>query len=314
VLLGILTVLPIFALVLTGFLASRIGALGTSATRELNRFVVYLALPALLFGVMARAELAEIWRPDLMLTLSGGMGVIFVVVLVFALRARRALPDATVDALSASYANTGFIGFPLIAALVGDIGLAPTLIAAILTACVLFAVALVLIELGRQRTGQGGSTLRALGSVATSPLLVAPALGAVVMLSGWHLPPPIESFVTLLGAAASPCALVTLGLFLAQSGTIGDRAAIGRVFALVALKLLAMPAVTWLIGGPLLHLDPTALYIAVLLASLPTGTGPFMLAELYGRDGKTAASTVLISTLASIVTLAVLVAVLAPGV
>ena len=305
---SLLTVLPIFALVLTGWLAARLGALGPDATRELNRFVVYLALPALLFGIMARSEPAEIWQPGFVIAFLAGTAIVFGLVLWLRLRRGEGLAAATVDALSASYPNTGFMGFPLAAALFGDIGMGPTLVAAILTACVLFAFALVLMAFATRQKER--SPLVALGSVLKSPLLVSPALGAVVMVAGWPLPGPVDAFVTLLGAAAAPCALVTLGLFLAHSQTSGASGSRRRIGEIVGLKLIVQPALTFVVAGPMLGLPGHLVALVVILAALPTGTGPFMLAELHGQGQRVAAGALLYSTLASVLLLPVLLVVL----
>lgn len=296
------TVLPIFALVLAGWFVRRVGLLGAAATTELNRFVVYLALPALLFDVVATADPTDIWQPGFIATFGIGSAVIFVGTLAVRLR-RTSLAEASIDGLNAAYANTGFLGFPLALAALGRDALGPTLVATIITACVLFAVALVLIETGA-RAGQSGwaLTLRVGRSLLTNPLLVAPAVAAVFPLAGIAPPAPLESFMSLLGGAASPCALVALGLFLAadrkETGA-GDASGIG---ILVALKLLGQPLVTWLLATMVFRLSPALTTTAVLLAALPTGTGPFMLAEFYGRGAATTARVILISTLVSVVT------------
>ncbi|AEM42225.1 putative malonate transporter, AEC family protein [Ketogulonicigenium vulgare WSH-001] len=112
-------VLPIFALILAGFMARRTGALGPNATREVNRLVVYLALPALLFDIMATADLAAVWRPGFIAAFSIGCAVVFGLTLMLRMRAGAPLADAAIDGLNASYANTGFVGFPLALAVIG---------------------------------------------------------------------------------------------------------------------------------------------------------------------------------------------------
>jgi predicted permease len=295
------TVLPIFALVLAGWFVRRIGLLGAAATTELNRFVVYLALPALLFDVVSTARPADIWQPGFIASFSIGAALVFAGTVAVRLR-RSPLAEASIDGLNAAYANTGFLGFPLALAALGRDALGPTLVATIMTACVMFAVALVLIETGT-RTGQNGRALalRVARSLLTNPLLVAPAIGAIFPLSGLAPPAPLESFMKLLGGAASPCALVALGLFLAaeRHAAAADARDVG---ILVALKLLAQPLVTWLLASFVFRLSPALTTTAVLLAALPTGTGPFMLAEFYGRGAATTARVILISTLVSVVT------------
>ena len=296
----IATVVPIFALVLSGWLVRRIGVLGAAATTELNRFVVYLALPALLFDVVAKADLAEIWQPGFIAAFGLGAALVFAGTLL--VRLHRGLADATIEGLNAAYANTGFLGFPLALAVLGRDALGPTLVATIITACILFAVAIVLIEIGVQKERQGWSLFARVGrSLITNPLLLAPALAAVFPLTGMVLPTPVASFFDLLEGAASPCALVALGLFLAaerQPGTTSIR----LTGTLLVMKLIGQPVVTWILAVPVFHLPPSLATTAVLLAALPTGTGPFMLAEFYGRQAAVTSRIILLSTLISVLT------------
>jgi len=296
-------VLPIFALILAGWVARRIGILGPHATGELNRFVVYLALPALLFDIVAKARWSEIWQPGFIAAFSVGAGFIFLLTVVVRLRGPRHLADATIDGLNAAYANTGFIGFPLAAAVLGNGALAPTLIATILTVCVLFAVALILIEIGIQTERHPRRmAMKVAKSLGSNPLLIAPLVGGVFLAFGVPTPAPLERFVTLLGGAASPCALVALGLFLAEKRE-GTRAPGSAVAVMVALKLLVQPMMTWLLAAWVFHLSPLLIHTAVLMAALPTGTGPFMVAEFYRREAGITSRAVLISTIISVLTI-----------
>lgn len=302
---NLLVVLPIFTLILAGWIARRTGALGPHATREVNRLVVYLALPALLFDIMAKAHWAEIWQPGFILAFASGCAIVFVLTLLVRMRQGSHLADAAIDALNASYANTGFMGFPLVLAVVGGSGMGATLVATILTVCVLFAVAIILIESGlRSEARRRDIAWKTLAALAKNPLLVAPILGGLVMASGWTLPGTLDTFLKLLGGAASPCALIALGLFLAGETAPTGRPAGARVeTVLVGLKLLVQPAITWLIAAPILGLPPAAAHTAVLLAALPTGTGPFMLAEFYEREAVRTSRVVLASTVLSVATL-----------
>lgn len=298
-------VAPIFALILAGWLARRSGALGSHATTELNRFVVYLALPAMLFDVVANAHWHQLWQPGFVATFGIGTGVIFVATVVLRLRQRLHLADASVDGLNAAYANTGFIGFPLTVAVLGRDALGPTLIATIITVCLLFGFALILIEVGLQTESRPHHLLaRVGGRVVRNPLLVSPALGALLLATGLTLPAPIESFLKLLGAAASPCALVALGLFLGERRE-GSTAVAGPAALLVGLKLLAQPLLTWILATQVFRLPALLTHSAVLLAALPTGTGPFMVAEFYRREAGVTSRVVLSSTLLSLITVTI---------
>jgi malonate transporter len=302
--LSVLTIiLPIFALILAGWGTRRIGVLGPHATGELNRFVVYLALPALLFDIVATAHWRDIWQPAFVATFGLGMAGIFAATVAWRMHRGRHLADAAIDGLNAAYANTGFMGFPLALAVLGPTALAPTLIAAILTVCLLFGAALILIEIGLQTERHPRRMATKVGlSLARNPLLVAPALGVLFLAFGIGLPAPITSFLKLLGAAASPCALVALGLFLAEKRE-NAAPALGAKTGLVALKLLAQPIVTWIFATQIFHLPTPLTHTAVLLAALPTGTGPFMVAEFYRREAGITSGVVLASTIASIVTI-----------
>lgn len=311
----LMIILPIFALILAGWCARRGGVLGPQAATEINRFVVWLALPALLFGIMAKADWAEIWQPLFIGSFVGGALAVFALTLVWRCRSRP-LADAAIDGLNAGYANTAFVGFPLMLAVFGPAGLAPTLIATILTVCVLFAGALIVVDIGLQTGGSKRAMLaNLLRSLARNPLVLAPAAGALVLAGGWELPGPVDRFVTLLGAAASPCALVGLGLFLADNarGSRGEATEgkgstdAGRVvMGLVALKLLGQPLLTWLLAAHVFHLSPMLTSAVVLLAALPTGTGPFMAAEYHRREAAITARVILLSTVLSLATLTVL--------
>ena len=109
--------------------------------------------------------------------------------------------------------------------------------------------------------------------------------------------------LTLLGAAASPCALVTIGLFLAQQT---ERAAARDVARLVGLKLLALPLFTFAIGR-FVAMPASWFETSLVLAALPTGSGPFMLAKLYGREAAATSRAILVSTVLSVATVSALV-------
>ena len=308
--LSILTiVLPIFALILAGWLARRFGVLGPQATTELNRFVVYLALPALIFDVIAHVSWAEIWLPGFIAAFGLSCLLLFALTLWLRWRRGRHLADATLDALNTSYANTGFMGFPLVLVCFGHEGLAPTLIASIVVVCLLFAIAIVLIEISLQpQASRGKLALKVGGSLARNPLLVAPIAGALFPLSGLHPPAGLDTFLKLLGSAASPCALIALGLFLAAERKPGASTQSGTAL-LVGLKMLLQPLLAWLLAAYVFRLDDTLTHLAVLLAALPTGTGPFMLAELYRREAQVTARVILASTVVSLVTVSAYLAV-----
>jgi predicted permease len=303
-------VLPIFALVFLGFGARRVGILGPNATTELNRFVVYLALPALLFDIMAHTGWVKLDQPAFAAVFALSCFIVFGLTVLLRLNGRRHLADVSIDGLNAGYGNTGFIGFPLCLIVFGRGSLGLTTIAAIITVCVLFAVAIVLIEIGLQTEARPAHLLLKVGrSLIRNPLLVAPVLGALWAATGIAVPASAETFLRLLGDAASPCALVALGLFLGERRGETRVRSTGEVegdvsgsLLLVALKLILQPAIAWALATQVFRLAPPLTHLVVVLAALPTGTGPFMLAEFYGREATVTARSILLSTIGSLVT------------
>ncbi|SEQ92940.1 hypothetical protein SAMN05216548_10946 [Faunimonas pinastri] len=302
-------VLPIFALIFAGWLARRTKILSPQASSEINRFVVWLALPALLFDIVAHARWSDVWQPGFIAAFGLGSGIVFALTIAVRLRRPRHLADAAIDGLNAGYANAGFIGFPLALVALGHDALAPTLVATIITVCVLFAAAIVLIETGLQTEKRRSRLAAKVGlSLLKNPLLVSPLLGAIVPLAGFTIPAPAETFLKLLGGAASPCALVALGLFLAAERQPSE-SDFGTTTLLVFLKLICQPVLTWVLAAHVFGLPPLLTHTAVLIAALPTGTGPFMLAEFYNREASITCNTVLISTILSVFTVSAYLAV-----
>ena len=299
--------LPIFGLILIGYLCARFEILGRAATDSLNRFAVFLALPALLFQAMTRITLEQLGQAGFALAFAGGVAATFATAFMLGRRSGRRIADASILGLDASYANVGFMGIPLCLLVFGEAGIPPAIIATLFTACLLFAFAIVMIELDLQRAGSLWRTVRkVLVSLVRNPLLVAPAAGLAVGMTGLALPAPVERFATLLGSAASPCALVCIGLFLAQErGVTGNATMLGL---LVGMKLVLQPAVTALLAFQLLSMPPDWARAAVLLSALPIGSGPFMLAHLYRLEAGVTSGAILASHLGSVVTVTLLLA------
>jgi predicted permease len=294
--------LPIFALILLGFICRRTHRLGPDAASEINRMVVWLCLPALLFSVTATSTWEQIWHPGFVIAFTLSTLAIFVITLLLRWRKGANLADASIDALGGSYSNAGYIGIPLCVMVLGQDGLEPALVGALIVVCVLFSLALICVEVGLQTERRPHRiVLKVLLALAKNPLVVSPILGALWASSGAPLPAALEKLLSLLGAATSPCALVALGLFLAekQQGTRQGTS------LLVLIKLIAHPLLTWILVFHVFDVPLLWANAALLLSALPTGTGPFMLAEYYKREASLVSSTILVSTLGSLITLSI---------
>jgi predicted permease len=202
------------------------------------------------------------------------------------------------------------MGIPLCLLVFGADSLPAAVIATLFTASVLFLAAITIIEIDLHRGVSSWLTARKVGrALIRNPLLLAPLAGLAVGLSGLGLLDPVERFAILLGGAASPCALVCIGLFLAQeSVAASDAPSIGM---LVGLKLLVQPAVTALLVFYVFDVPPAWSRPAVLLSALPIGSGPFTIAKLYGLRPGVTSGAILVSHVVSVVTVSVLVAFLA---
>ena len=297
-------VVPVFALILAGFIAGKTGKLGPNASAEINRFVVWLALPAQLFTFTLNSDWQTLWQPGFIIAFSAGCFAVYIALLLYRWYHTRDWVAASFTGLSGSYANTGYMGIPLCLLALGDSGLAPAVIATLVVVCGLFGLAIVFIEFGKQSHKPWYEIIAiVLGSLAKNPLLVAPIAGAAWSASGLQMVEPAQQFLSFLAAAASPCALVSIGLFLMQK----SEGKVSGVWSLTFIKLIVQPGVAWLVAGPILGLPLFWIQAAVLMSALPTGTGPFMLAQYYQADGSAISRIVLQTTLGSIVTLSMII-------
>lgn len=294
-------VLPIFALILVGYICRKTNRLGERAASEINRMVVWLCLPALLFKVTATTTWAQIWQPGFIISFGAGSLAVFAATMAWRLARRQTLVAASIDGLTAGYANTGYIGIPLCLLVFGQAGLEPALIASLIVVCVLFAISVVFIEIGLQQERHIGRAIwTVLKALTKNPLVVTPVLGACWAATGLGLAEPVMHFLDMLAAATTPCALISLGLFLAQKQSAPKDGA----WPLVWIKLIGQPLITGVLAFKVFNLPTVWAQSAVLLSALPTGTGPFMLAEYYQREAGVISQAILFSTLGSLVTLA----------
>lgn len=295
-------VLPIFAIILAGYVAGRRGLLGEASSEALNTFVYYVALPVLLFYAMAQVEPATIFNMPFLAAYLGGGAIAFG--LAFAVCKwgfRQPQAEAALFGMSAVFGNTGYMGIPLALAAFGEVGKVLSVVATVSQGLVMIPVVLILIE-GSSR-GEGRGVAKIARSVLLNPLMLSPLLGILWSLGGMPLPTPVETFCSILGAAAGPCALFALGLFLVGKPLSEG---VGEVAAMVVFKLLIYPIVVAVIAFGMVDLAPLPAAIAVLLAALPAGANCFVLAQNYGIFVQRSSSAILFSTAVAVVTVSVL--------
>ena len=301
-------VLPVFGLILAGVIAGRFRILGQDSSEALNRFVYFFALPAVLFLGMARVPVAQSANLPFLADYFGALAAVVAIVLTVA---RVAFPGRAAEhalgAMSGIFSNTGYMGIPLFLTAFGPKGMLPAVVSTVVATVGVLGAVVAAIEI--EAHGHAGAALalkRAGRALAVNPLIVAPVVGVLWSAAALPIPVSLGTFGDLLGAAAGPCALFAIGLFLASRklGTLLGGRKLIEVAWLVAVKLVLQPLLTWVLGV-YLGLEPFWLAAAVILAALPTGALTFVIATNYGVYVERTSAVILASTVASVITLSI---------
>lgn len=286
---------PFFALVLCGFLAARFRMLPENAVPALNTFVLYFALPCMLFRFTAGTAIADIFNlPVFSAYMASGLSMLLVFAVSFHYAAREGLKESAFAALAASWSNWGYMGFALLPPLLGQASLAPLIAAGMADLLVVVSAALALASL-EDSGGQGvaaalrGAALR----VSKNPLIWAVIAGTIASAINLKLPFAADQFARLLGNSAGPVALFTIGVSLYRPGTHPWHA---DVLMMAGAKLLLHPYVAGLVALYLFHLDKIAVSTLVLMAAMPVAGTVFLFAERQGANAERAAAAILVTT------------------
>ena len=298
----LLITFPFFALVLCGYLAARTRLLPQPAIPGLNAFVLYFALPCMLYRFGASTPIAQLIDPA-----AAGVYLLCALVMVtgtvLATRGpRMGWNDAAFGALVAAFPNTGFMGVPLLVALLGAAAAGPAILTIAIDMVITSSLCVALSRLDVAGThGMAVALRKALRGMAGNPMPWAIALGALASAVHFTLPGPLDQSVAMLADAASPVALFTIGAVLARSQMNEHEQVQARDYVPIALaKLLLHPLLVWAVGqGAIalgLPLTPFALTALVLLAALPSASNVALLAERFGAHNGRIARTILVST------------------
>lgn len=302
---------PFFALIAIGYAAARTRVLPTAAVPGLNVFVLYFALTAMLFQVAAETPVARLLDPtSVSLWLVAGLVIITLGVVP---ARRRGMPwlDTSFGGLIASQSNSGFMGLPLLIALLGPAAAGPVTTTLLVDIVVLQSIAVTLSRRDSRGASLGAEVVASLRRAASNPLPWAIVAGAAWGAIDLTLPGPVAEVVSLLAAAATPVALFTIGAVLARPARQKETtdgapgAARTEVLWLAGLKLVAHPALVWGLGvlalATGLPLDADVLVAMTLVAALPAAANITLLAERFGADGARIAHVILVSTVVSVV-------------
>jgi len=308
----LLVTFPFFALVLCGYIAARRRMLPLDAIPGLNSFVLYFALPCLLYRFGSTTPLAQLLDTSLFFTYLLCAFIMVGFVIAASMNRRIGWNDAAFGALVAAFPNTGFMGVPLLVALLGAAAAGPVIVTLVVDLVITSSLCIALSRLdGAGEHGFGKAARHALLGMLVNPMPWAILLGALASAIQLVLPKPVMQTIGLLADAASPVALFTIGAVLARSqmlAAVHDHARIPlRDYVPVALtKLVVHPLLVLLVGAAAIALGapltPFALKVMVLVAALPSASNVAMLAERFGADNGRIARIILASTVAAFFT------------
>lgn len=313
---------PFFALVLCGYLAARRAFLPLEAIPGLNGFVLYFALPCMLFRFGATTPIAQLLDAGVALTYLFCAMVMVGFTIAVSLNTRIRWKDASLGALVAAFPNTGFMGVPLLVALLGPSAAGPTIVTIVVDMVITSSLCVALSQL--DAAGEHGAAVagrKALAGMLKNPMPWAILLGALFSWQGLELLAPVGKTVGLLADAASPVALFTIGAVLARSQMLAHERPQGPmrwrdVLPVALFKLLLHPVLVLLVAitarqwGMPLSMD--ALVVMVLVAALPSASNVSLLAERFGADNGRIARIILLSTASAFLTFSGAVALMRP--
>ncbi|MEM6739225.1 MAG: AEC family transporter [Pseudomonadota bacterium] len=303
-----LETLPFFGLIGVGYWAGRTGFFTPEATAYLTKFVFYFALSAMLFRFSADLSLSEIVSlPFIYAYLTGSVAVYVLATLVAILR-RLPVDQTAVEAQCAVIGNTGFLGVPMFVLLLGPEAIGPLMLLLAMD-LIVFSSLIVILIVGSRDGRIRPAVLRTVGlGLLKNPMIVSISAGLVWSALDLPFPDPLESFLGLLGAAATPGALFAIGASLA--GQSAERVSVA--LWLSAAKLVLHPAAVAVAALVLFDVEPFAATVMIAASALPVAGNVYILAQHYGVAPTRVSAAILFSTTASIVTLPIVIAWLSP--
>lgn len=291
---------PIFLLIGIGYLAVMTRLLSKAQVQGLGGFTLNFALPSLIFRALIEQPLGEIFDPVYLGAYALGSAVIFLGALLFMTRVRRKpLGDGGIMALGMSVSNSGFIGYPIAAMVVGSTAVIAMALSMVIENLLMIPTALALAEAGRQQGASFFVTLRStLARLTRNPLVIGICAGILVAATGIELPAPLFKAIDMLASASAPTALFVIGgtLYgLRIGGMLGD---VGQI---VVGKLLLHPLAVFLLLLWLPPTDPALTTAAIVIASAPMLSVYPILGQRYGH-GELCTASLMLATLLSFVT------------
>jgi predicted permease len=304
------TTLPLFILILAGYLSAWRKLIARPGIKGLNDFVFYFALPLMLFHNMATAPVQQEFDGRFVLAYSAvavGLHLTGMAVARWVFSCR--LGEQAVLGMGTSFGNTVFIAMPISIEMFGTEAVLPISLLVAIENGILMPFTVALLEISGSRSDDLWRVpVSALNAILRNPIVMAVLLGGAAALLGIRLPALLEGLVLLVRGATVPCALFALGATLAGL-PIAER--LRETSLMVLIKLFAYPAVVFGAMALLPGLNPAWRAIAVITAAMPMGANVYLVAARYDTYVARASTGVMLSTLISVVTVSLLVVVLA---
>jgi predicted permease len=298
----VVLLLPFFGLILVGYVAAKVTRQPAEALGWMNMFIIYAALPALFFKLVSRTPVEQLTRLDFILGEIGATYLIFTILFLIGYFIRRnSFGDCTVQAFAGAYGNIGYMGPGLALMAFGEAAAVPVALIVCFENAAHFIVAPAMMAVTsghRQPVAQVAADI--VRKVVFHPFILSTVLGFCVAAIGMQPPEPFQRLVDYLAQAAAPCALFAMGVTLALRPVRRIPAEIGYI---VLCKLIVLPMTTYVVLSLVGDFQPVWVYSAVLLSALPTATNVFVISQQYGIWQERASATILIVTLASVITL-----------
>lgn len=299
-----LKVLPFFGLIGLGWWAGRVKFFSPEATAYLTKFVFYFALSAMLFRLSANLSLAGIWDTRFAAAYLSACTVVYLLAFAVARRRGVTVEEAAVEAQVAVIGNTGFLGVPMLVVLLGA-GATPSILLVLAIDLIVFSSVITLIMTWRRQGVMGPRVVGVLTlGLVKNPMILSMTLGFLWSATGWPVPGPVNEFLAILGAAATPGALFAIGASLATKSA--ERMAVAAWLSVC--KLVLHPAAAALAAFVVFRVDPDRAGVMVAAAALPVAGNVYILAQHYGVAPQRVSAAILISTAVSIVTVSAVIA------
>jgi malonate transporter len=292
-------VIPFFGLIFVGFVAARLVRQPIDALGWMNTFILYVALPALFFQLVAKTPVERLTEWSFIFGAVFSTYAVFTLMFVGSMLAsHRDVAISTIRGLAAAYGNIGYMGPGLALLAFGRDAAVPVALIFCFENIMHFAVAPLMMALsGGERSGPFELALGVLRRVALHPFIIATAAGVLAAYFQFQPPLPIERLLEYLSNAAAPCALFAMGVTLALRPL--KRAPV-ELAPIALLKLAVHPVLCYVVLSAVGNFSEVWLFSAVLLAALPTATNVYVIAQQYGIWIERASASVLVTTLLSV--------------